>query len=128
MTPINPALYPPQDLEAIRTVIATELQELVGELALEGGPRIQRVDQLFSLLLGDRVGSKNLNPDVVQGNLGILRDRFGLTIDQIDTVDEERIVTNFRIVVEQVLSLQASWSTDRGLLRPWTPGPRSGRS
>ena len=116
LTTIDPALYPPQDLEAIRTVITAELQELVGELALEGGPRIQRVDELFGLLLGDRVGSTNLNPDLVQGQLGRLRDRFGLTADHITTVEEERIVTNFRIVVEQLLALQASWSTDRNLL------------
>lgn len=121
LTPLNPALFPPQDLEAIRTVITTELQELVSELALQGGPRIQRVDQLFELLTGERTGSRNLNPDVVQGNLGTLRERFGLTVDEIDTVDEERIVTNFRIVLEQVLSLQASWSTDRGLLAPLDP-------
>lgn len=121
LTPLNPALFPPQDLEAIRTVITAELQELVTELALPGGPRIQRVDQLFHLLTGNRVGSRNLNPDQVQGNLGTLRDRFGLTVDEIDTVDEERIVTNFRIVVEQVLSLQASWSTDRGMLTPFDP-------
>jgi carboxypeptidase family protein len=121
LTPLNPALFPPQDLEAIRTVITAELQELVSELALQGGPRIQRVDQLFQLLTGERAGSKNLNPDVVQGNLGTLRDRFGLTTDEIDTVDEERIVTNFRIVVEQVLSLQATWGNDRGLLAPLDP-------
>jgi hypothetical protein len=121
LTTLNPALCPPQDLEAIRTVITVELQELVTELALPGGPRIQRVDQLFHLLTGHGVGSRNLNPDLVQGNLGTLRDRFGLTVDEIDTVDEERIVTNFRIVVEQVLTLQASWSTDRGLLAPLDP-------
>jgi hypothetical protein len=121
LTPLNPALFPPQDLEAIRTVITTELAELVGELGLEGGPRIQRVDELFGLLLGDKVGSKNLNPDVIRGQLGVLRDRFGLTLDEVDTVDEERIVTNFRIVVEQVLTLQASWSTDRDLLTPLDP-------
>jgi hypothetical protein len=121
LTPLNPALYPPQDLEAIRTVITAELQELVSELALEGSPRIQRVDELFGLLLGDKIGSTNLNPDLVQGQLGQLRDRFGLTASEIDTVEEERIVTNFRIVVEQVLALQASWSTDRGLLSPTDP-------
>jgi hypothetical protein len=116
LTSLNPSLYPPQDLEAIRSVVSAELQELVSELALEGGPRIQRVDELFGLLLGDTVGSTNLNPDVVQGQLGILRTRFGLTVDEIDTIDEERIVTNFRIIVEQVLALQASWSSDRDLL------------
>jgi hypothetical protein len=116
LTAINPALYPPQDLEAIRTVVAAELQELVNELALEGGPRIQRVDELFRLLLGESLSSFSPNPDLVQGQLGILRERFGLTVDEIDTVDEERIVTNFRIIVEQILALQSSWHTDRKLL------------
>jgi hypothetical protein len=116
LTAINPALYPPQDLEAIRTVISAELQELVGELAWEGGPRIQRVNELFVLLVGESRKSFDPNPDHVQGQLGILRDRFGLTEQWVDTVDEERILTNFRVVVEQVLSLQESWFYDRDLL------------
>lgn len=116
LTSLNPALSPEQDREAMRTVVTAELQELVGELALEGGPRIQRVDELFGLLLGDSIGSTNLNPDVVQGQLGILRQRFALTADWIETVDDERVVTNFRVIVEQILALQASWSSDRELL------------
>lgn len=116
LTSINPALYPPQDLEAIRTIIAAELQELVSELALPGGPRIQRVNELFRLLTGESVRSKNPDPDAVQGHLGTLRDRFGLTVVYVDTIDEERVVTNFRIVVEQVLSLKESWDSDQKLL------------
>ena len=116
LTALNPALYEPQDLETIRTVVSTELQELVNELALAGGPRIQRVDELFRLLVGENRKSININPDLVQGQLGILRQRFGLTRDEVQTVDEERIVTNFRIIVEQVLALQNSWYTDRTLL------------
>jgi hypothetical protein len=116
LTSLNSALFPAQDREAIRTVVTTELQELVGELALEGGPRIQRVDELFGLLLGDSIGSTNLNPDIVQGQLGTLRQRFALTADWIERVDDERVVTNFRVVVEQILALQASWSSDRELL------------
>ena len=116
LTAINPALYPPQDLEAIRTVIAAELQELVSELALEGGPRIQRVNQFFLLLVGESRKSLDPNPDHVEGNLGKLRDRFGLTEQWVDTVDEERILTNFRVVVEQVLSLKESWLYDQDLL------------
>lgn len=116
LTTINPALYPPQDLEAIRAVVTAELNELVSELAWEGGPRIQRVDELFRLLLGESRRSFSFDPDRVEGQLGILRDRFGLTVDQINTVDEERIVTNFRVIVEQVLALQASWFKDRELL------------
>jgi hypothetical protein len=116
LTSINPALYPPQDLEAIRTVIAAELQELVSELALPGGPRIQRVNELFTLLTGESLRSVNPDPDAVQGHLGTMRDRFGLTVAYVDTVDEEQIVTNFRIVVEQVLTLKDSWESDRKLL------------
>ncbi len=116
LTSLNTALFPDQDREAIRTVVTTELQELVGELALEGGPRIQRVDELFGLLLGEGVGSTNLNPDVVQGQLGTLRQRFALTADWIEKVDDERVVTNFRVIVEQILALHASWRSDRELL------------
>jgi hypothetical protein len=116
LTAIDPALYPPRDLEAIRTVVTSELNELVTELALEGGPRIERVDQLFTLLLGVGVTSRNLNPDTAQGNLGTLRDRFGLTAAHVETIEEERIVTDFRIVAEQLLALHASWTTDKGLL------------
>jgi hypothetical protein len=116
VTALNPVLYPPEDLEAIRTVITVELQELVNELALEGGPRIQRVDELFRLLVGESRRSFDPNPDHVQGQLGTMRDRFGLTEEWVDTVDQERILTNFRVVVEQVLSLQESWFYDRRLL------------
>lgn len=115
LTTINPALFPQQDLESIRTIVSTELQELVTELALEGGPRIQRVDELFALLLGASRNDVNLDPDQVDGQLGTLRDRFGLTVDLVNTVDEERIVTNFRVIVEQILSLFASWNIDRDL-------------
>lgn len=116
LTALNPALYEPQDLETIRIVVSTELQELVNELALAGGPRIQRVDELFRLLVGENRKSFKINPNLVQGQLGILRQRFGLTRDEVQTVDEERIVTNFRIIVEQVLALQDSWYSDRKLL------------
>lgn len=118
---LNPSRYEPQDLETIRSVVGTELQELVSELSLEGGPRIQRVDQLFSLLLGKGRKSRGMNPDLVQGNLGTLRQRFALTVDQIQTVDEERVVTNFRIIVEQILALHASWDFDRKLLSAMSP-------
>lgn len=116
LTTLNPAKYEPQDLETIRSVVGTELQELVNELAWEGGPRIQRVDELFRLLIGEGRKSHSMDPDLVQGNLGTLRERFALTVDEIQTVDEERIVTNFRIIVEQVLALHASWNFDRKLL------------
>ncbi|MFF4273889.1 carboxypeptidase regulatory-like domain-containing protein [Streptomyces sp. NPDC001536] len=114
LTPLDPAADV-QDAEAIRVIIRTELGELVDELAVEGGPRIQRVDELFNLLLGDRRSGTRPDPDAVGGQFAQLRDRFGLSGARIGTLDEERIVTNFRIVVDHVLALAAGWDTDRDL-------------
>ena len=126
VTALNPALYPPQDLEAIRTIISAELQELVTELALPGGPRIERVNELFKLLSQESLKSTDPNPDHVQGHLGTMRERFGLTEEWVDTVDEERILTNFRVVVEQVLALKESWTYDRKLLTVDNPASSLG--
>jgi hypothetical protein len=114
LVPLDPSLYPPQDLETIRTVVAAELNDLVSELGLAGGPRLQRVDELFGLLLGE--GDRpSLNPDRVTGQLGTLRERFGLTVANVQTIDEERVITDFRVIVDLVLSLDTSWQTDRKL-------------
>ncbi|MFC8516874.1 hypothetical protein [Streptomyces sp. NPDC057257] len=114
LTPLDPAADP-QDTEAVRTIVRAELGELVDELAVEGGPRIRRVDELFTLLLGNRNPGIQLDPDAVGGQLAQLRDRFGLSTARIGTLDEERIVTNFRIVVDHVLALAAGWDLDRSL-------------
>ncbi|MGW2517735.1 carboxypeptidase regulatory-like domain-containing protein [Streptomyces sp. NPDC001617] len=114
LTPLDPAADP-QDTEAVRSIVRAELGELVDELAVEGGPRIQRVDELFTLLLGSRNPGTRLDPDTVGGQLAQLRDRFGLSTARVGTLDEERIVTNFRIVVDHVLSLAAGWDVDRNL-------------
>src|SRR5262249_52349669 len=121
LVPLDPAADP-QDTEAIRTIVRAELDELVAELAVEGGPRIHRVDELFDLLVGGQRRQIRLDADLVEGQLGLLRDRFGLTPDRINTLDEERIVTNFQILVDQVLSLDASWQSDRDLFSG--TGPR----
>ncbi|MET7476259.1 carboxypeptidase-like regulatory domain-containing protein [Streptomyces sp. NPDC005648] len=114
LTPLDPAADP-QDTEAVRSIVRTELGELVDELAVEGGPRIQRVDELFTLLLGSRNPGSRQDPDAVGGQLAQLRDRFGLSTARVGTLDEERIITNFRIVVDHVLALAVGWDVDRDL-------------
>jgi len=42
----------PEDQEATRCIVRSELTQLVNELGVEGGPRVQRVDELFNYLLG----------------------------------------------------------------------------
>jgi hypothetical protein len=51
--------------------------------------------------------------DDVPGQLGALRDRFGLTDDNVNTVDEEKIRTAYVTLVDLVLDLQRSWDQQR---------------
>lgn len=54
-----------------------------------------------------------IHPDRVPGQLGALRDRFGLDDDHVNTVDEEKQRTSFWTLVELVTDLQRSWETRR---------------
>ncbi|MFC5265428.1 hypothetical protein ACFPJ1_25240 [Kribbella qitaiheensis] len=54
-----------------------------------------------------------IDPDSVPGQLGALRDRFGLDDDHVNTVDEEKQRTSFWTLVELVTDLQRSWETRR---------------
>jgi Carboxypeptidase regulatory-like domain len=103
-----------EETEAARAIVRSELTELVNELGVEGGPRVERVDALFQLLLGLIPGQlPPSDPLTVGGQLGRLREAFGLKRLGVNTVDEERNLTNFMILVEYVSSLKTSWESQR---------------
>jgi hypothetical protein len=116
--------FDPENVDAIRAIVRSHLTELVNELGVEGGPRVQRADQLFGFLLGGDVfkeeggtlGAILADPAQVGGTLDVLAQRLGLERDRINTVEEEQNFTNFLIVVDQVASLAASWDAQRGFL------------
>lgn len=54
-----------------------------------------------------------IDPDHVPGQLGALRDRFGLDDDHVNTVEEEKQRTSFWTLVELVVDLQRSWTGRR---------------
>src|SRR5262249_52354607 len=64
-------------IEAARSVIRSQSAALVQELGIPGGPRLSRVDQIFSLLLGD---PETNDPDLITGELGTLRIQLGLRV------------------------------------------------
>jgi hypothetical protein len=147
-TPLLNGLYAldteadPADIGSLKAIINSQLTELVGELGLAGGPRVTRVNQIFTLLLGTGIppagfvpppayvipaatGLAYPDPDVVAGQLGQIRDLMGLwsvviantalppkTL-LINTVEEEQNVTNYRILVDYLTSLQTSWATSQ---------------
>jgi hypothetical protein len=119
---LNPAADP-EDLEALRAVVNSQMVQLVGELPYAGGPRVSRVTQYFSLLLGQPLTSTTMvqtDPDRVGGTLGNLRDVFGLATlvysggvgtpnTLVNTIDDEQDTTNFRVLSDYMTSLAQSW-------------------
>jgi hypothetical protein len=136
----------PEDCEAYRVLVRDSVRQVVSELGVPGGPRVELVDSAFSVLTGQQFGpaqgfssgaipqtERGLVPgnvnrfgrlpvalappgetaDDIPGQLGALRERFGLTDDNVNTVDEEKIRTAFVTLVDLVVDLQRSWSQQR---------------
>jgi hypothetical protein len=118
--PLLKGLYPlladadPQNVEAMRAIVGSGLNELVNEFGIEGGPRVLRVDDLFRQLTGfGNATTFNPNPEKVKGQFDQLATVFGLRRKQVNTIDEEQDLTNFLIIVDYTLGLQQSWLTQR---------------
>ena len=93
------------------SIIRQALQELLEEFGLVGGPRRQRVDGLFDLLLGE--GNKPTFPEnLIPGSqLWLMSERFGLKRERINTIEEEQNFTNFLIIADDVISLLRAWES-----------------
>jgi hypothetical protein len=109
-----------ESTESVRALVRSSLTGLVAELGTVGGPRIQRVNEFLTRLLGDVEFDKTFfgtdafaklvgEPEAVGGALGELRDRFGLKRELVLRVEEERILTNFLILVDYTTSLFQTW-------------------
>ncbi|HEY3625387.1 MAG TPA: hypothetical protein VGL00_03850 [Terracidiphilus sp.] len=99
-----------EDLDSMRGMVRSLFTELVNDLGIEGGPRIPRVDQLFSLLLGSPLPT---DPERAGGQLGTLRDRFGLKRSFVTTISDEQNLTNYIVLVDYVIGLSNSWNTQK---------------
>lgn len=99
-----------EDIRSIRGIVRAELNEMLEEIGITGGPRVSRVDEIFLLLLGPHPED---DPERVGGQLRLLRERFGLTRSRVNTVDEERMLTDFLLLVDYVGALERAWRTQR---------------
>jgi hypothetical protein len=106
-----------QDTDAIRNIVRSRVTDIVAELSLEGGPRTQRVDELFERLTGKLPGTAGtvvlIDVNTVGGELLGLGQRFGMLRDQVNTIAEEVDFTNFLIIVDSVASLFVTWQQTR---------------
>jgi hypothetical protein len=123
-------LKPDSDVEYVtvmQQLAKNQMTELVAELGKVGGPRVVRVNQYFQMLIGvtvetdiaDQNGSMNIivDPDLVEGTLGSLRDEMGLRAvagtdrpSYVNSVSDEQDVTNFRIIVDYINAILNSWT------------------
>jgi hypothetical protein len=99
-----------EDLDSVRNMVKSLFTELVNDFGIEGGPRIPRVDQLFRILLGSPTPT---NAERAGGELGILRERFGLKRGFVTTIEDEQNLTNYMIVVDYLIGLSNSWTTEK---------------
>lgn len=97
------------DMEAYRTIVRNAVDSVVEELGNPGGPRVAMVDAYLDGLTGSHAGS----PDTVEGQLGALRERFGLVDDNVNTIEEEGLRTAYWTLVDMVCDLRTSWQRQR---------------
>lgn len=95
---LEPLLAAPDEEEvaAVRAIVRTEMTELVNELGLEGGPRVQRVDSILRLLRQEI------------DRLGVV---FGLDPQNVITVAEEEALTNYIVIRDYIESFNQTWLT-----------------
>jgi hypothetical protein len=110
--PLN-AAFDVEDVEAIRAIVKSSLTELVAELGREGGPRVARVDELFLQLFGTDDLDDLDDTEDLDGQLGLLRERFGLERKFVNTIDEEQNLTNYLIIADNTISLRFTWEQQK---------------
>jgi hypothetical protein len=121
---LNPTADP-EVVSALREILRSEMTELVGELGLLGGPRVSRVNQYFSFLLGWTAPSIGpTDPDQITGTLAQLRNELGVwsfgsaasgglgNNPWVNTIEDEQDVTNYRILSDYLTSIAITWSNN----------------
>lgn len=101
----------PEEFAAFKAIVRSEITELVNELGVEGGPRVRRVDTYFDSLLG--LNQTLTDAEQVQGRSRRLREVGGLTRDNVNTIDEEQVLSDYLTLVDYVISLRLSWNAQR---------------
>ena len=99
-----------QDMDAYRTIVRNAVESLVDEMGAPGGPRVAMVDSYFNGLTG---GLSAVDPDTVGGQLGALRERFGLVDDNVNTIEEEGVRTAFWTLADMIDNLRQAWLNER---------------
>jgi hypothetical protein len=105
----------PGNVKALREVLRSQMTELVNELGVLGGPRVPRINQYFTQLLGlssiTSITTVISDPDNIGGSLGQFRDLLGLerSRDLVNRVEDEQNQTNYRLISDSLTSIAQTW-------------------
>lgn len=114
-----------EDIAAVRLIVRKEFIELVNELGREGGPRVQRVDEIFDLLLDQLDELRDVfrfPPDEEEDLSGRSSEPLASAGD-ITTVEEEQNFTDFLVIRDYVTGLEATWEANKSAFRPGGKAP-----
>ncbi|WP_446745405.1 hypothetical protein [Silvibacterium acidisoli] len=126
-TSLLDTLYPldpeadPEYVKALREMVRSQMTQIVRELSVIGLPSVLRIDTYFSILLGQSpatisTGQITFDPDAVGGTMGKLRDTYGIQFvgnPFNNSVADEMVITNFRVISDYLTSLLQSWISNR---------------
>lgn len=98
------------DMDSYRLMVRNGVERIVDEIGAAGGPRVQMVNMYFAGLTGRSTPSASTTADTVSGQLGSLRDRYGLVDGNVNTVEEEGVRTAYWTLVDLITDLHGSWS------------------
>ena len=125
-------LYPldpeadPEYVKALREMARSQMTEIVRELGVVGLPSILRINTYFEILLGQHDPEVEFNPDEIQGTLGELRDTYRIEFignPFNNSVGDEQVITNFRVISDHMTSLLQMWISNRDFFRLGTTKP-----
>ena len=135
--PLLNGLYPldpeaeMEDVAALKELARSQMTEIVKELGKVGGPSTFRVDQYFKLLIGTHPPTDA--DGLTQSTLQEIRDTYGIKFVDAqtgkpnpfsNTIEDETNVTNFRIIVDYMLSLLQTWNNNRSFFALGTNAPK----
>ena len=105
----------PEELEAVRSILAGSWIQFVDELGVEGGPRRLRADNLADQLAGPRAQGQailrqGLSHIVLFGrHLGLLDNQDQLDHNRVVLTEEETTLTDYIVVRDYVRNAVRSW-------------------
>ncbi len=107
----------PENIESLRSILRSEINELLSEFGRSEGPRVPKVDQYFCEFFAAPAGQCAPTYDPADrsfgGQLARFARRLGMSERQVNTVVEEVVYTDFLVFTDYLAALHRAWLARR---------------